>query len=290
MDCGPLWVEHDPQSGLVFSPNHPPAVFLENTHPARVRVRIRVWNMQHDASLAEWYALRRVKVGALPFIRRHVQGPPALLELLDSWDSEREFLVDGPLLIRQAAAPDWTADVLTRTNGIPAQAQRRLLLLVALGPLMSLGACIVHGSSFSNNRYAACIMGPSGAGKSTALTLLSSAFEPLSDDLHVAESRRTGFAVHATAFDKAYVSPAERQLGVVLLPTKGDRFGLTRLGSREAFLRYVFENSKDLGMWPAQVRRHMLPWLHNLFTRVPVFDLTFRKDCIDLDAIGRLLA
>lgn len=194
-------------------------------------------------------------------------------------------LVDGPfLLVVDARSRRVLVSQLPHVS--PGSTKRRQILLAANLVLLTRHAGgIVHGSVVSFGDTAAAFLGPSGAGKSTSASLLARTGAPVADDLFVACVGGSGPAAFPVGLDRFYSSPVRHRLGGIFLPTKARRFALTRLTARDAFLRYLSENSADLAMLPVAVRRMYIPWLHSLFLASPAFDLAFPRDHIDLDAV-----
>lgn len=198
-------------------------------------------------------------------------------------------LADGPFL--HVYAPLERRVLISELPHVSiSQMKRRQLFLAGDYFLLSRHqAAVVHGSLVDFGGHSCAFLGPSGAGKSTSSQLMGRPGSILADDLFVASLTAQGAIGHSTSLDRRYSPQSASAIRALFLLTKSTSFSLTAIASRAALLRYMSENSRDLGMLPVEIRRFYLPWLHLLFQTVPAYDLAFRRDYIDVDAVQGVL-
>ncbi|MCM8819608.1 MAG: hypothetical protein NC925_02315 [Candidatus Omnitrophica bacterium] len=149
-----------------------------------------------------------------------------------------------------------------------------------------LGGVIMHASSVVFNKKVFLFCGPSGVGKSTIISLVDAPI--LSDDIIFVKKVDDKYIAYSIPFDTFNLRKLVEfsEIGAIYCLKQGSSLLLNRLSFQKAFF-YIFFSHRFFFGHPLcyHVRRFYFNFLFDMIQRVPIYELIFKKEKIDLNVI-----
>jgi hypothetical protein len=148
---------------------------------------------------------------------------------------------------------------------------------------------LLHGSGFILDGMSGAVIGPSGAGKSTAARLIDHDFLLSDDAVAVTGVGDKTPLLNATPFGGKTDGVGEAPLKALFFPRKSEQFAIRPITPREALVRYLNEHAEYISEPFKPYVKMTFENAHEMFQKVPSYELSFSKDYIDTDAIREVL-
>jgi|GEM_PF-4659118 hypothetical protein len=164
---------------------------------------------------------------------------------------------------------------------------RTMLMFFIRQFLEQFDAIMLHSSSVVIDDRALLFCGPRGIGKSTIVSLLHG-LPSISDDYTLIRQRDGGFMAYSTPFGREEVprsAKARAVVGAVYYLKQAERFQLRPLNPVEAIAHSVHSDNNLRHHLCYHARRYQFDFLAEMFKRIPVYELSFRKDRVDIEAL-----
>lgn len=171
------------------------------------------------------------------------------------------------------------------------QAIHTFLFLFAAFLAADFGGLLLHAYGLVIDGQAAAVIGPPEAGKSTAGTLIRKD-AVLSDDIIGITDIDGRPCAHASPLASSGITdgPCRAPLAALFFPVKSERFDILPVRPRDAFLRYLNEHDDYVGRMIKPVRILYFNLAHDLFNKVPAYDLHFPVDFIDTGSVKDVMS
>ena len=152
------------------------------------------------------------------------------------------------------------------------------------GFMPNFDAVMIHGAGVLGNGSAALFLAPDEGGK-TSVVRCSNSSHVLNDDQLIL--RRGGGMIfsHGTPFGLITDGPWAARIGGTFLLEKGERFDLSPIKPRDAFLHLWNENRHHRFFLPKHMKTNTFEILIDACHQAPAYRMSFPKDCVDWDAI-----
>lgn len=145
-------------------------------------------------------------------------------------------------------------------------------------------AIMLHASSVVMDGRALLFCGPSGIGKSTVVELLNMPI--LSDDYVLIRRDGKRFIAYSTPFGKGgwKANPGHAEVRAIYYLKQDEMLLLRRLRHDEALSYSLYSDNNLLHHLCYNVRRFQFSFLSEMFQKLPVYEMRFKKEGIDIKA------
>jgi hypothetical protein len=177
-------------------------------------------------------------------------------------------------------------DLLATRRRVPLSVQHTLayfLPVLGVGQLHSAGMLAASGQVL-------IAFGPSGVGKTTTSRLARPRYHVLGDDRVVVWRKGDRVMAGASCFDAASDGAGEGPVGALLQLKHGDTFALRRIRWVDVLPNVWRDNYIQWLPFPPLLRTQVFNLYCDLFSKVPIFEMTFTRDFIDWDMVEDVVA
>jgi len=154
-----------------------------------------------------------------------------------------------------------------------------------------LGSTLVHSSGvLAHGHKTAVFLAQSGGGKTTVTKLAQRAgYKVLGDDQVMISRRNGAYIAISVPLNKITDGPNWGLVGALVMLKQGPSFSLAPAVPMDALSRVWADNFGQWSNLSSESRKLLFALYSDLFSDVPVYEMTFEKDFVDWAAIERVL-
>ncbi|MBP8973032.1 MAG: hypothetical protein KBH93_04085 [Anaerolineae bacterium] len=157
--------------------------------------------------------------------------------------------------------------------------------------LPSIKAALIHGSGILLRDHRAIIfLAQSGGGKTTVTRLAQRhGYKVLGDDRNLISQRNDSYFASSVPFNRITDGPDWGEIGAFVILKKGTSFSLVPASPVDVLPKVWADNISQWFMLLPESRRMLFSLYSDMFSNVPVYEMTFEKDYVDWAAIESVL-